>query len=60
MQQGDHRKECCKPESGNLSEPEKYMGRDDLTFRRCSVCQCRHFEAKGDPGRLGMRGAQIG
>jgi hypothetical protein len=60
MTPGDHRKPCCKPEAGNLGPVEKYNGRDDLTFQRCGVCGCRHFEAAVDPLRLNMRGAQVG
>jgi hypothetical protein len=40
----DTRKACCKT-AANLSAPELYEGREDLTFQRCSVCQCRHFRA---------------
>ena len=40
----DTRKDCCKIPS-NLSVAEPYEGRKDLTFRRCWVCRCRHFQA---------------
>ena len=40
----DARKECCRLAS-NLSTVEPYEGREDLTFRRCTVCGCRHFRA---------------
>lgn len=40
----DTRKDCCKVAT-NLSAPEPYDGRSDLQFRRCQVCQCRHFRA---------------
>lgn len=36
-------KECCKKEE-NLNPSEPY-GDGGLTFRRCKVCQCRHFNA---------------
>jgi hypothetical protein len=60
MTPGDHRKDCCKLEAGNLCPTEKYNGRADLVFRRCSVCGCRHFEATLDPGRFNTRGREIG
>ncbi len=48
----DKRKECCKkPE--NLREPERL--RDDLVFRRCKVCGCRHFELTLEPGHFDAR-----
>lgn len=40
----DTRKECCRIPA-NLSAPVLFEGRDDLTFRRCAVCGCRHFRA---------------
>jgi hypothetical protein len=41
-------KDCCRQDE-NLGAPERYNGRDDLTFRRCRVCQCRHFRALALP-----------
>lgn len=61
MRLGDHRKDCCKPEAGNLGPPERYNPeRGDLVFRRCKVCNCRHFEAVGEPGVIFSRGASVG
>lgn len=57
---GDHRKDCCRPEAGNLEPSEKYQGRDDLTFRRCKVCGCRHFEANAEPGVIFAKGSPSG
>jgi hypothetical protein len=57
MEQGDKRKECCRDEK-NLGPV--VQERKDLTYRRCQVCQCRHFELTVEPGRLGLRGGQVG
>lgn len=40
----DTRKDCCRIDA-NLSAPVPYEGREDLNFRRCAVCGCRHFRA---------------
>lgn len=53
---GDHRKACCRNEK-NLG-PAVQAG-PKTTFRRCTVCQCRHFEAVLDPGVIGIRGTKV-
>lgn len=57
MEQGDKRKDCCKLEE-NLGPVVKVA--EDLTFRRCLVCNCRHFEAVLDPLKMNLTGAQLG
>jgi hypothetical protein len=57
MEQGDKRKECCKQED-NLGPV--VQEREDLIYRRCRVCQCRHFELTVDPLRLGIHGSNMG
>jgi len=53
-------KTCCK-DAGNLyrrkNDPEE---RKDLAIYRCRVCGCRHFRLTADPGKLGLRGAEVG
>jgi hypothetical protein len=56
LQAGDHRKDCCKPENGNLFLFEE---RKDLTIMKCNVCGCRHFEAIADPGYINLKGASL-
>lgn len=51
-------KRCCR-NLANLGPPESHEGRP-LSFRRCQVCGCRHFEFAVDPGHLGLRGAPSG
>ena len=53
----DLRKDCCK-DPANLGAP--LQERLDLEVRICQVCGCRHFELTVDPGRIGLRGAQVG
>lgn len=53
----DTRKDCCRLEE-NLGAPE--TDAPDRWFRRCRVCQCRHFVLKVDPGRIGIRGNALG
>lgn len=56
MEQGDQRKDCCKQEE-NLGPVIRE--RADLTYRRCRVCQCRHFEFTADPGKFVFRGKAL-
>jgi len=56
LQKGDHRKECCKQPENLVPHQE----RPDLLINKCKVCGCRHFELTADPGRLGLRGAEVG
>lgn len=58
MHVGDKRKECCKPEAGNLGPVIRE--RHDVTFRRCRVCQCRHFEFTVDPIRVQAKMSGVG
>lgn len=51
--QSDNRKECCRVEA-NLGAPESVN--KSVSFRRCQVCQCRHFEMIADLGILGIKG----
>ena len=53
----DNRKECCKDEE-NLGQVE-IIREPDLVFRRCKVCNCRHFEMSVDPGKLGLKGSEM-
>jgi hypothetical protein len=57
LARGDNRKDCCKVEE-NLGPV--VQERVDLAYRRCSVCQCRHFELTADPLVINLRGAAIG
>ena len=57
LQSGDRRKDCCRVEE-NLGPV--IQERADLMYRRCKVCQCRHFELTADPLRLNLRGAPLG
>ena len=56
MEREDKRKDCCKDEK-NLG-PVVHE-RSDLTYRRCEVCGCRHFELMIEPGRFGLQGAPL-
>jgi hypothetical protein len=56
---GDARKDCCKQEA-NLGQKQQVDGRKDLSFRRCGVCGCRHFEMMADPLRMNVRGGRVG
>lgn len=56
LEQGDKRKECCKDET-NLGPVVQH--RPDVTYRRCKVCQCRHFEWTVDPGKMFSRGVPL-
>jgi hypothetical protein len=49
-------KACCRDDA-NLGPVEAVS--NDVTFRRCAVCGCRHFEALADPGHFGVRGAGL-
>ena len=46
LAKGDTRKECCRYEE-NLGPV--VQERNDLRYRKCSVCGCRHFELAVDP-----------
>jgi hypothetical protein len=46
-------KRCCR-ETANLGPVEQ--DGPGLTYRRCQLCGCRHFELTADPGRFGLRG----
>lgn len=48
-------RECCK-NSNNLHVTEE---KSDMTVRRCSVCNRRHFEVIVDPGKIGLQGARL-
>lgn len=54
---GDARKPCCRDDA-NLGVVERVNA--SLTFRRCQVCGCRHFEAVADVGALGLHGTSLG
>ncbi len=43
---------CCRDDS-NLGPV--VQERPDFSYRRCSVCDCRHFEQLVDPARLGIQ-----
>lgn len=47
-------KRCCRNPQ-NLGTVELGSPDSRITFRRCTVCSCRHFEMTAEPGRLGMR-----
>lgn len=49
-------KPCCADES-NLGKLQQLN--EEVRFRRCKVCGCRHFEANAEPGRLFTRGYEI-
>jgi hypothetical protein len=53
MAPGDHREPCCRNEA-NMG-PAVPMGPGGCIYRRCKVCDRRHFEMTLDPGRLGLR-----
>lgn len=57
MHVGDKRKDCCKPDAGNL-EPKQL--RPDLLVNVCKVCGCRHFELTVDPIRIQARMSGVG
>lgn len=57
MHVGDNRKECCKPESGNLDVIHK---RPDLDVYVCKICGCRHFELTADPIKVQARMSGVG
>ncbi len=59
LTQGNQRNPCCRVED-NLGPWESYQGRKDLGFRRCKLCQCRHFEAEADAGKIFSAGASAG
>ena len=48
-------KECCQDED-NLGDPEP-TGVEGEVFRRCKICNCRHFKAVLDTGHLGIVGS---
>jgi len=52
----DERKACCR-DAENLGEPIRVN--DSTVYRRCVVCNCRHFEMTLDPGVLGLKGAAL-
>ena len=57
MDTGDKRKECCRlTENLELQPSDK----PDLTFQKCKICGCRHFEVTLDPGNLGLVGGRVG
>jgi len=56
MEMEDKRKECCKQLENLLPHQE----RPDLIINVCKVCGCRHFELTIDPGKIGLRGGNIG
>lgn len=45
-------KRCCRNEQ-NLGPIIRESA--VLTYRRCRVCQCRHFELTADMGKFGVR-----
>jgi len=47
---------CCN-DRANLDKSEQ-LG-PGLIVRYCRVCGRRHFEAEAEPGRLGLRGANL-
>ena len=57
MEQDDKRKDCCKVEK-NLGPVVQHS--EDLTYRRCQVCGCRHFELSVDPLHLNFTGVGMG
>lgn len=51
--EGDFRKLCCKkPE--NLSDLKRLS--EDIWYRQCRECGCKHYEATAEPGRLRFLG----
>ena len=48
------KKSCCQ-NPANLTLIEQ---RADIEVRRCSICQCRHFELTVDAGSLGLKMAE--
>ena len=51
MATDEKRNECCRdPE--NMGPVEELEG--GLTFRRCAVCRCRHFELTLEPGEIAL------
>lgn len=49
-------KACCRDVS-NLGAPvQQTPGKDDLVYRQCRACGCRHFELTVDAGHLGVKG----
>lgn len=51
------RRRCCWKEE-NLGPV--VQDASDLTYRRCQVCQSRHFTLTADPGKIGLHGVQVG
>ncbi len=52
-------KECCLNSDNLYISIGRDEQRDDVTIRRCQVCDCRHFEAIVDPGEIGVHGARM-
>ena len=52
LMQGDRRKPCCR-DPRNLS-PFIFTG-TRTGYRRCQVCNCRHFVQEAEPGRFGVQ-----
>jgi hypothetical protein len=50
------RKYCCNQEE-NLGPI--IQERPDLIYRRCKICNCRHFELSLDPGKIGITGNNL-
>lgn len=55
---------CCEDPT-NRREGAGPRGLDaplpkDVTVTHCIVCECRHFEATFEPGKLGLKGGSLG
>jgi len=51
-------KRCCRnPRNLGPVITDTANAQGTLTYRRCQVCACRHFELTAAPGHFGVTGA---